>query len=809
MLKNYIKIAWRNLLKNKGYTAIHIFGLALGSATAIFIFGYISFERSFDTFHPDSNSIYRLIRSSTYSNGETDLTPGSPLAFQQTLMRQHPELGEFVPVHGILGPQITVMKNATTDGPQKFLEEDDGICAGPEFFKVFNFPWILGSPVDLEKPQVIAISKELAEKYFGTVQQAMGSYLKINNLHTLQVVGILENPPLHTDLRPNLVISYATKKANPEDWGWSDFEDWGSTSSNDHLFLKLAPNQTKESVDQVLAAFTHQNYTGRQDNDKKAHYLKELSTVHFDPEVENFNYKTISETKLQGTALIGVLIILMACFNFINISTAIAQNRVKEIGVRKVLGSLKRQVSFQFLIETFLLVSIALLLGIGIAIIGTPFFEEIFDLPPDFELFATTNLLPYTFLVLICITLLSGVYPAIFMASFSPLQAFNAKSTSSWKSGISLRKVLVIVQFSVTIFLIFSTLVNVRQLDFLAKKDMGYKKEGVYTFFVDPELKVRYEALKSGILAIPEIKSLSYSSDSPSSSNNWQSNFFFDYRSEQEPFNTSIKMVDQAYFETFGLTLIAGKIPDFSDTAKYVVVNETMLEKLGAISPIDAIGKGMKIGGNTKWWSIAAVVKDFKTGSAKEATNPIVLFADKNMAYQCSVKMQSKNLSSTISKLKEVHDATFPEYAFSGEFYEDTIAEFYDTEQRQGLLYKSASLIAIFIACLGLVGMAAFTVLKRKKEIGVRKVMGASLVHILSILTRDFLILLGVAALIGLPAAWYLSNQWLQDFLLRIEVGWTYFAVTLLLVSTLVILSISYHALNSALSNPVKSLRSE
>ncbi|MCP9766519.1 FtsX-like permease family protein [Lacihabitans sp. LS3-19] len=808
MIKNYFKIAWRNLQKNKGYNLINILGLGLGVATAILIFAYVSFEKSFDNFHKDPERIFRIVKETTTKSGVVDLTTGSSLAYQKTLMEQHPELGKFIPIYGIVGPQVTIMKNATQDSPEKYIEEDDGICAGPEFFEVFNFPWLIGNPKSLNEPNVVVLSKDFANKYFGSYEKALGQYIKVNNTDIIRVVGVLEDVPLNTDFALNLVFSYETKRKNPVKWGYAEFDNWNSTSSNDHMYFQLAENQTKEKVNNALAAFSKEVYEGRGDKDENKHFLKEISTMHFDAELDNFKGKVVSKSKLSGISLIGLLIILMACFNFINISTAIINNRMKEVGVRKTLGSLKSQLSAQFLIETFLVAGLSLILGVIVASVCQHWLTELFDLPKDFSLFSNKLLLPFSIILLIAISLLSGLYPSFVMSNFSPLEAFRQVNTSSWRAGFSFRKGLIIFQFAIAIFLIFSTLINIGQLKMLNTKDLGYIKEGVYIFNVDTDLSNRYESLKSMLSNIPEVKSLSFNSDNPSSTNNWQSNFAYDHRAEDEGYNVSLKFSDAEYFETYGLKILAGTIPPNTDTVRRFIVNETFLKKAGNISPKDAVGKEVRLGGND-WTPIAAVVKDFQTASAKEENNPLIFSRKSSFLWQCSIKIQSQNLQATVAKIKAAHDTVFPEFAFNGDFYEETIKNFYKADNQLGLMYKSASIIAIIIACLGLIGMAAFMAEQRKKEIGIRKVMGANIGNILQLLSKDFVVLVLISTLIGFPTAWYFSKEWLQSFVLRIDITWVYFGLTLLLTMMIAMASVSYHALKSALMNPVKSLKSE
>jgi putative ABC transport system permease protein len=805
MIRNYIKIGWRNLLKNKGYTALNVSGLALGIAAAILIFSYISFEFSYDNFHKDSEKIYRILRKSTLKNGEIEYTTGSPLAFQKTLISEHPELGTFIPIHGMVEPSVTI---GLDNSGAKYLEEDQGLMTDPSFFETFNFPWIIGNPKSLSAPNVVAISETIAKKYYGDIQKAVGQNIKVNGTEIMQVVGVIKDAPANTDFNTSLVFSYETKRRNPAKWGFGTLDDWGTTSSNDHLFLKLASNQTEQKANLILGKFGTEKYKNRDDNDLKEHFLGSLSEVYFDQRLSNFKDKVVSKTKLKGIGLIGLFIVLMACFNFINIATAVIGKRIKEVGVRKTLGSRRSQLANQFLAETFLISLSSLALGLFLAFLGKPWLGNLFDLPESYNLFTNKFLLPFLGIILLLVTLLSGLYPALIMSNFSPLEAFRSSKKTNWRQGISLRKALIVFQFATAIFLVFSTLVNVSQLRMLDTKDMGYVKEGVFIFSVDPDLKNRNENFRSKISAINGVSSMSFNSDAPSSGNNWQSNFAFDHRAEDEKFNISAKVADANYFKTFGLKMLAGKPYADTDSIPQYVINETMLKKLGVKRPEDAIGKQIKMGGQN-WNTVVGVVKDFQTASARDENNSIIIFAVKNYFWHAAVKISSSNLHTIVAQIKSAHDSVFPEYPFNGKFYEDNIAKYYKAETQQGLIYKSASGIAIFIACLGLLGMAAFYAEQRKKEIGIRKVMGAGITNVLQLMSKDFLVLVAIAILIGLPIAFYVSNQWLHGFVHRIDITWEYFAVSGLFSVVITLISVSYQAIKAALMNPVKSLKSE
>lgn len=513
-------------------------------------------------------------------------------------------------------------------------------------------------------------------------------------------------------------------------------------------------------------------------------------------------------SRIRNIAIVGAILLLVACINFINIYSALASKRAKEVGVRKVMGSQKGQLVVQFLTETFMVVLFSMIVGIIIAYLALPLLEKVFSVPADPALYFTPELGLYLLVFLVIITLLSGLYPALILSSFSPLDIFRKKVTKSWMGGLTLRQSLIIFQFATALVLIIGTVINLRQMEYVSKLDLGFVKEGVYNFVVDTEYRSRNESLRNELAQIPDVKSVSFSSDQPSSGNDWQSNFGFTNLSEDEYFSVSMKMADGDYFVTCGLQFLAGGPYAANDTLRKFVVNETLLKKLGVKNLESVIGKNLRMG-NWEPAPIVGVVKNFHTSSAKEAIDPILITSVEKFFWSGSVKIQSQNIPQTVEKVRAAYEKIYPEVPFNGNFYEESIENYYRAEQQMGLLYRVFAGLTVFIACLGLFGLAAFTAEQRTKEIGVRKVLGASVMSITTLLSRDFLKLVLVSIVVATPIAWYLMENWMEDFQYRVGIEWWVFVVASVLALTVAFLTVSFQAIKAALVNPVKSLRSE
>ncbi|MEM9848134.1 MAG: FtsX-like permease family protein, partial [Bacteroidota bacterium] len=496
--------------------------------------------------------------------------------------------------------------------------------------------------------------------------------------------------------------------------------------------------------------------------------------------------------------------------NFINLATAQASLRSQEVGVRKVLGSNKGQLIVQFMSETVLIVAIAVVLGLGLAKIALPFLDQVSEVPAILPFLTDLNILGMTLLIAVLVTLLAGIYPALVLANFNPKRALGSNfSANKSIGGTSIRKSFVVSQFVIAQVLIIGALLTVLQLNYIQNQDMGFQEELVYNFHFnsDSATVARQGALRQALLQIPSVESVSLSSDPPISNSTWYSNFRYDTRPEDEPYNISLKFVDADYQETYGIELVAGRWLSPSDTMRQVVLNMTTLKKLGITDPEAIIGRSIDRGGRKI--PIVGVTNEFHTHSLHDEHLPLLMTTRKTYYGTAGVKMRPDDIDVTLAAIQSTFDRVLPEQIFDGDFMDEDIANMYQDEQRQALTYKAFGIIAILISCLGLFGLLTHATHQRIKEIGIRKVLGASVPSIIALLSRDFLLLVVFAFVIATPIAWYFMNHWLQDFVYRIELQWWMFALAGVAAVGIALLTVSVQSVKAALANPIESLRNE
>jgi putative ABC transport system permease protein len=801
MLKNYLVIALRNLWKSRTFTAINIFGLALGISCSLAIFMIVRHESSFDTFHPNHDRIYRLVTEVRYEQG-TEYQSGTPLVLPPALRVDFPDIKKIATVFGARDIQIDVTDDKQTNSLKRFKEEDGVFYTNPDFFDIFSFKWIYGNPAAvLTRPNQTALTKETAEKYFGSWQNAIGKTIKKDNEELLQVAGILENPPLNTDFPLKVVISFATFSNTP----FYKNGSWGSVSSRSQCYFLLPDHLPIVQFNARLTAF-RKKYLADDDND--FYVPQPLTDLHFNADYSNYGRRTISKQTLWSLSLIGIFLLVLACINFINLATAQATKRSREVGIRKVLGSQRWQLALQLMGETFFVTVTATLLAIGLVSVFSPFSSEILNkaipLQPLHSLSAMTFAVCTTLLITIC----AGFYPAIIISGFRPVEALKNKITQHATSGISLRRFLVTSQFVIAQVLIIGTIVVISQIDFFHSASLGFNKDAVITLPLpqDKTSREKYESFRQQLLQHPGVQSVSLSYTAPASRKANRSSFRFDTH-EKESFQLNIRTADAEYLKTYNLQLVAGRFYTPSDTMREMVVNETFLKKEGIRDPKDVLGKYIFMD-DTKL-SIVGVVKDFHTTSLRDPIDAVGLTTSKNSYRTTGIKLRAAAMASTIPGIQKIFTATFPDYLYEHEFLDETVASFYDQEQRLSNIFKVFAGIGILISCMGLYGLVLFMSVQRIKEVGVRKVLGASSLNIALLFVREFIVLIGIAFIIASPVAWYAMHQWLQNFTYRIQISWWVFAVTGITALLIALFTISFQAIKAAVVNPVKSLRTE
>ena len=806
MIRNYSSIAWRNIKRNKVYAAINISGLAVGIAACLILFIVIQYELSYDKFQPNYKNIYHV--AAKIKSAESDgFGEGIPYPAYDALRTQFPDV-----VTGAMfqnyNSQVTILNSDDVNSAsnKKFLEETGIFFSDPNFFSIFQYKWLAGSAQALKNPNTAVITKKMAEKYFGEWENAMNKILKLDNSATVQVSGVLDDIPQNTDFPLSLIASYETMKKYPDTYGYTD--RWGSVTSSFQAFMLLPSNVSASSINKRLLAFSNEHYNAdKKDIFKTYQFLQPLSDIHFNKQIGNFGDHITSRTTLWTLSLIGIFIIIMACINFINLSTAQAVRRSKEVGMKKVLGGTRIQLFRQLMGETCIIVVTATVLAAIIASICLPYVKNIASIQEKLKLLNTSTILFMTF-VTIVVTILAGAYPSIILSGFKPALALKNKITSASIGGISIRRGLVITQFAISQVLITGTIIAISQMNFVHQANLGFNKEAILVINsnVDSSVNVRQPAFKQKLLDIPGVRSVSFSSDVPSSESNSSGNFAYDHKPD-ENFEVYRKMADEDYFKTYGLTIIAGRSYDKSDTTKEVVVNETLVRKLGVKKPADVIGHEMRVGG--LWRPIVGVVKDFKTNSLREAIKPLVIGERNKRYYYTGIKLNTLHLNEVTKKIEAAWNQFFPEYVYTPTFMDDRINEFYKEENQLSLLYKIFAAIAIFISCLGLYGLVSFMAAQRTKEIGIRKVLGASVANIIYLFSKEFTVLILIAFAIAVPGAYYMMRGWLNNFAFRINMNIWVFILAIVCSVVIAWITVGYKSIRAAMSNPVKSLRTE
>jgi putative ABC transport system permease protein len=807
MIRNYLKVAVRNILRHKSYSAINIAGLSIGIAASLLLFLVIRYEYSYDKFQPNFENIYRVVTVDKPKSAGFQYTVGNPYPNLDALRASFPAI-KFGALYSSYGSQVTVLKDespAAVANP-KYIEDNGFIYADPSFFQIFKYTWLEGQPSILNEPNVAVLTKAKAEKYFGSWKEAMGKSLLIDNGTSLRVSGILETPPVNSDFPLELIGSYETYKniSNPN--GYST--EWGHITSNFQIYTVLPPGVSQSSLDKQLEAYSKVHYPISSRREERKNILQPLTEIHFDTRFENLGDHVISRSTLNILSFIGVLIIIMASINFVNLSTAQAVGRSREVGVRKVLGSSRSQLFRQMMGETGLIVFVSILIAFALAYIVLPYVKNFVSINEPLSLFTTSSVI-FIATVFIGVTFLSGVYPSLILSGFRPAQVLKNKMTSAAVGGISLRRALVVLQFGISQVLIIGTIIAISQMNFVKNADIGFNKDAVLVLNSnsDSALLSRRAAFKSALLQVPGVKAVSYTSDVPSSDNNSSTNFAFDMKPDQD-FNLYLKLADDDYFKTFGLQLLAGRGLTRSDTMREAVINETLVGRLGLKSANEAIGKNIRMGGNA-WMPVVGVVKDFKTNSLRETIKPLMITSLSNYYTVTAIKLHAADMSKAKTAVLGKWDEFFPEYANTNLFMDESIDNFYKQENQLSGLYKIFAGLAIFISCLGLYGLVSFLAVQKTKEVGIRKVLGASVGNIVYLFSREFTILIAIAFAIAAPIAWYVMSDWLNNFEFKIPIGAGVFILAIVVSLIIAWITVGYKALQAALANPVKSIRAE
>ena len=802
MIKNYFKTAYRNLVRNKSYAFINTLGLAVGIAACLLIFLVVQFESSFDNFHKKKNSIYRI---STEFHNQDGVSYSDGVAFPvaKGIRLDFPQIKQVASIFKN-GGQITI-QNGTAQ--LKKLNEDNFYYAEPELFSILDFPFLAGdAKTSLKDPNNAVLTQATAEKYFGNWRNALGKTIKYENKDLYTVTGILKNIPANSDFPLSVVVPYTALQHTHIK---NNLDDWVSTFGGAYTFVVLPPQLSLNSFNAQLQSFAKKHKPAEYAHD--TYIAQPLTEIHYDDRFGNFRDHTFSHSLINALSLIGLFLIIIACVNFINLATAQAVNRSKEVGVRKVLGSRRNQLAAQFLTETALIAILSILIAVVIAALSLPFLNNLLEVQITMNFLNNPALLLFLIITVIIVTFLSGIYPAIILSGFNPITALKSRITAKMVGGISLRRALVILQFAIAHILIIGMLIVVGQMNYFRNASLGFSKAAIINVPVpgDSINHTKIEYLRNQLRSNPGIQNVSFSFGSPSSGDNWNSDFKFNHATKTTDFNANLKWADPEYFKTYNLQLVAGRIYSASDTVREFVVNETLLRKLGITNPQDALGKEINLWDGSVVANIVGVIRDFNSYSLREPMAPVVLSTWKDVYQTINIKIKPGAEKTVLPFIENLWNSTYPDYVYEYHFLDETIANFYKQEDQLSKLYKIFAGIAIFISCLGLYGLVSFMAVQRTKEVGIRKVLGATARSIIYLLSKEFTLLIIVAFVISAPIAYYIMHEWLQNYTYRISLSPAIFLISIVCSITIAWITVAHRAIKAAFANPVKSLRTE
>lgn len=800
MFKNFLLTALRNLKRQRTTALINTAGLALGIASSLVLFLLIRNQSSFDDYHSKGERIYRVISESDGNDGKRytgGVQPVLPDAFRNDFAEaEEVTFTSYRSSAAILIPQ-------KSGEPKKFFEERGVTFAEPNFFKIFDRNIVVGNAsTGLDEPNEAIIARGHALKYFGR-EDATGEVLTHEG-KDYRVTAIMEDAPENTDLPFNVMLSYATIKKDNETNGWN------STWSDEQCYFLLKEGADVKEIDRRMAAFVAKYI---KDNTNHKYYLMQpLSELHFDDRTGNYNYKTTSKEMLMAFGIVAIFLIVTACINFVNLATAEAIKRSKEVGIRKSLGSTKMQLVSQFMGETAVVTIISMLAALVVT------YGSLGLLNPFLETHLTMNftsdyfLWIFIFTVTILVSLLSGTYPSLVIAAYKPVQALKNQISERSGSGYFLRKSLVVLQFVISQFFIIGTIVLISQMDLLLNKDLGFIKDSIITIPIPDNETPAYEGgsgkmktLRNEVSSIPGVEAASLCNSAPSSGG--VSGTSFSLVGKDEQFRNQVKAIDDRYVDMFGLKLLSGQGLADSDTATGFLVNERLVHILGFTQPDEVVGKEIDMWG--KKLPIKGVLKDFHTVSLHDPIEPTILLNRVRNYDELAVKLNTRDIQSVVEAIRHKWEAAYPNAIFNYEFLDQNIKEFYDRDRRMSVLLTIFTGLAIFIGCLGLFGLVTFMANQMTKEIGVRKVLGASVENIVLLFSKEFIRLIAIGFLIAAPFSWYVMNHWLNGFAYRIEIGPLTFLLGLVLTFLVAIITVGYRSFRAATVNPVDSLRSE
>ena len=807
MLKNYLKVAIRNLWKSKGFSGINIFGLAVGIAVCLLIMLFVIDELGYDKFNKKADRIYRVDGDIKFG-GTHFILAVAPDPMGPTLKKDYPQVEQYVRFRDRGGFRI---KKGNEN-----LQENKVIHVDSTLFDVFTLQMIAGDPkTALVEPRSVVITEKIANKYFNSTD-VVGKIFVVNDTMNYKVTGVIKNVPTQSHFNFDFFVSMSSiDESRKNNWLSNNFNTYVLLKKDadpkaleaqlETVVNKYVGEQAQQFLNTSLTEFKKQ---GNFDN----YYLTPLTKIHLHSD-------KVAELGPNGSlqyvyifSAIGIFILLIACINFMNLSTAHSSNRAKEVGVRKVLGSRKQNLIWQFLTESILISFIALIFAVAFAALLLPYFNQLSGKEIDLGLFSKRWLILSLLLLVLIVGLLAGSYPAFYLSSFQPVSVLKGKLAAGFKSGW-FRSSLVIFQFAISIILIVGTVVIYNQLNFIHNKNLGFNREQILVIKNTYPLGNQAKSFKNELQNIAGVYQVTMTGWLPTGDYRSDSPLYPDATLSQK---TAVSMqnwyVDESYIPTLQMQIVKGR--NFSSQmptdSSAIIINEAAAKLLNFNDPVNkTLYYITSLKDKTvKQYHIVGVVKDFNFNSLRQMVSPLALFYGEEKG-SVAMRIKTANVSSLIAQVENKWKNIVPGQPFSYSFMDDDFNKIYSNEERVGTIAMNFSILAILIACLGLFGLVTYAAEQRIKEIGIRKVLGATVANIVAMLSKDFLKLVLVAALIAFPVAWWAMNKWLQDFAYRINISWWIFIVAGFVALLIALVTVSFKAIRAALSNPVKSLRTE
>jgi putative ABC transport system permease protein len=809
MLRNYFKIAYRNLVKYKFISFINLFGLTIGLTCCLLILSYILNELSYDRYNKNADNIYRITRSFNNQDGVVSLT----------LSTVSPPFGHYLPTDF---PEIQKMTRLLDNGitplryKEKLFNEKDVFFADENLFDVFTVKVLKGNPqTALRDPFSIMLTEETARKYFGD-EDPMDKTIRYNNQLEIKVTGIYKAFPHNAHLHPGMLVSFNTLRDSTIYGEKRLRTNWGNNSF--FTYIMLPPNYNPKNMVARFPAFLDkrmagQEYVGKQASKFTKLDLQKLTDIHLYSHTDYEAEPNGDMSRVYIFSAIALFILLIASINYMNLSTARSVLRAREIGIRKVIGADKKGLIIQFISESVLITWVSILLAAGLLYFAMGWLNKAAGLHLTIGILMKWQILLPLLAAPFLIGIISGIYPAVFISSFQPVKTLKGLYKTG-SGSMSFRKALVVTQFAISIILIITTAIVFQQLNYLQRKSLGFNRAHIVVIPYNTALNERYASFRDELLRSPEMKNLTRTSRIPTG--RLLDNMGASVLSGDSlvPTTTDIKFVsvDYDFIPTYEIQMAAGRnfSRDFGTDSSSFIINESAVKALGWKSAQYAIGRDFKYGGTRG--HIVGVIKDFHFESMHQSIVPIILLISpiSNPYFNnLTVKFSGTNTGKSLATLENAWKKYLPEVPYEFTFLDENFDKLYEAEQRQGNIFTAFACIAIFIACLGLFGLSAFTISQRVKEIGVRKVLGADISGIVALLSKDFLKLVLVAALIAFPIAWFAMHNWLKDFAYRVGISWWIFVLAGLAALAIALITVSFQAIKAAIANPVKSLRTD